>query len=155
MIVHVHFEPDLVLRPLRERLRLFIGHAILKPLVCLSETSTFAYTKKEDLASGIKPSQKVMQGKRHCSVSFFPHALEVAQPKLTGKDTAADGTLRTLSRIDRAFINVLVAEARYFHCYSDVSDNLREQSIPSDHVAVRLIVQKPTSLCDHVKRIPS
>ena len=29
--------------------------------------------------------------------TFFPHALEIAQPNFTRKDTAADGTLRTLS----------------------------------------------------------
>ena len=40
-----------------------------------------------------------------------------------------------------------------FHCYSQV--NLSERSIPSDHVAVRIVAQKPTSRCDQVKRIPS
>ena len=71
------------------------------------------------------------------------------------KDTTADGTLRLLSRIDRAFINLPMAEARDFHCYSHVSDNLGERSIPSDHVAVRIVVQKPTIRCDQVRRIPS
>ena len=39
--------------------------------------------------------------------------------------------------------------------YSTVSDNLGERSIPSDHVAVRVVAQKPTTRCDQVKRFPS
>ena len=34
--------------------------------------------------------------------TIFTYALEIAQPSFTRKDTAADGTSRTLSRIDRA-----------------------------------------------------
>ena len=41
------------------------------------------------------------------------------------------------------------------HCYSHVSDNLGERSIPSDHVAVRIVIQKPSGYCDTIKRIPS
>ena len=82
-------------------------------------------------------------GKTDLFRSFFPHVLEVAQPNCTRKDSAADGTLRTLSRIDRAIINLSMAEALDFH--SHVSGNLGERSIPSDHVAVR----------DQAKRIPS
>ena len=70
-------------------------------------------------------------------------------------DSAADGTISTLSRIDRAFIRLPVAEARDFHCYAHVSDNLGERSIPSDHVAIRVVVQIPTIRCDKGKRIPS
>ena len=87
--------------------------------------------------------------------SFFPHVLEIAQPNFARKDSAADGTRRTLSRIDRAFINLSVAEARDSHCYCNVSDNLGERSIPSDHVAVRVVVQKPTIRSDQARRIPS
>ena len=43
--------------------------------------------------------------------NFFPHVLDVAQPNFTRKVTAADGAIRTLSRIDRAFINLPMAEA--------------------------------------------
>ena len=94
-------------------------------------------------------------GKTTLFRSIFPNVLEVAQPNFTRKDAAADGTLRTLFRIDRAFINLPMAEARAFHCYSHVSENLGERSIPSDHVAVRIVVQKPTGRCGKIKRIPS
>ena len=87
--------------------------------------------------------------------SPFPHVLEIAQPNFLRKDTAADGTVRTLSRIDRALINLPMTEARDFHFYSHVSDNLGERSTPSDHVAVRVVKQKPTIRSDQVKRIQS
>ena len=86
---------------------------------------------------------------------FFPHALEIAQPSFARKDAAADGTLRTLSRIDRAFINGPMAEARDFHCYSHVTYNLGERFIPSDLVKIRVVIQKPLGHCGTVKRIPS
>ena len=53
------------------------------------------------------------------------------------------------------FAHAPTAEVRDFHCYSHVSDNLGELSIPSDHVAERIVVQKPTNRCDQVKRNPS
>ena len=43
----------------------------------------------------------------------------------------------------------------FVHCYSHVSDNLSERSIPSDNVAVRIVVQKPMGHYDTVKRIAS
>ena len=86
---------------------------------------------------------------------LFPHALEITQRNFTGKDTAADCTLRTLSRIDRAFINVPLAEARDFHCHARVTDDLGERSIKSEHVAIRVVIQRPLACCGTVKRIPS
>ena len=133
---------------------LFIGDATLKPW---GDYWRLQHLRPQEGRFNVR-NQTVTEGdagKTTLFRSFFPHALETAQPNFTRKDTAADGTHRTLSRIDRAFINVPVAEARYLHCYSHVSDNLGERSIPSDHVAVRIVVQEPTSRCDHVKRIPS
>ena len=77
--------------------------------------------------------------------SFFPHVLEIAQPDYTRKDSTALGVKGTLSRIDRIFINLPMAEARDFHCNSHVFENLGKRTIPSDHAAVRLVVQKPTN----------
>ena len=60
-----------------------------------------------------------------------------------------------LSRIDRIFISLPMAEARDFHCYSHVFENLGKTTIPSDHAAVRLVIQKPTNRGHQSKRIPS
>ena len=50
-----------------------------------------------------------------------PYALQTAQPNLTRKDAAADGS--TPSWFARAFINVPMAEARDFRCHFHVTDN--------------------------------
>ena len=47
-----------------------------------------------------------------------------------------------------------MAEARAFHCYSHVFENLGNRTIPSDHTAVRLVIQKPTYWRQQDKRIP-
>ena len=97
------------------------------------------------------------QGRDHIvTIRSGKRVLEVVNVHLEPDvDAAADGTPRTPSRIDRAFIHVLMAEARDFHCYSHVSDHLGERSILSDHDAVRIVVQKPTNQYDQIKRVPS
>ena len=66
------------------------------------------------------------------------------------KGTAANGTVRTLSRIDKAFINVPKAEARDFHCHILVTDKLCERSIQRHHVAIRVVRQKPLNYCSTI-----
>ena len=53
-----------------------------------------------------------------CLPFIFPHVLEIAQPDYTRRDSTALGVKGTLSRIDRIFFNLPMAEARDFHCYS-------------------------------------
>ena len=48
-----------------------------------------------------------------------------------------------------------MAEARDFHCYSHVFENLENRTIPSDHAAVRLVLQMPTNRVQQGKRMPS
>ena len=83
-------------------------------------------------------------GKAGLFHSLFPRVLEIAQPDYRRRDSSVNGVKRTLSRIDSAFINIPMAEARDFHCYSHVFENLGKRSIPSDHAAVRVVIQKPT-----------
>ena len=52
-------------------------------------------------------------------------------------------------------MNLPMDEARDFHCFPHVFENLGERSIPSDHAAVRIVVQIPANRCHQVKRIPS
>ena len=94
-------------------------------------------------------------GKTGVFHSFFPHVLEIAQPDYTRRDSTALGVIRTFSRVDGIFINLLMAEARDFHCYSHVFENLVKETIPSDHAAVRLVIQRPTNRGHQSKRIPS
>ena len=76
--------------------------------------------KKVVLTSGIRPSPTATRERRLSSAPFFPHHLEIAQRDFTRRDSPTDGIVRTLSRIDRTFINLPMAEARDFHCYSHV-----------------------------------
>ena len=94
-------------------------------------------------------------GKTALFHSFFPHVLEIAQPDDTRRDSSALGIIRTLSRTDRIFINLPLAEARDFHCHRQVFENLGNRSVPSDHAAVRLVIQKPSNQGQQCKRIPS
>ena len=50
-------------------------------------------------------------------------------------------------------INLPMAEARDFHCYFHVFENLGKRSIPSDHAAVRMVIQKPTTRGHQGKRM--
>ena len=56
VLANVHFEPNLTLRRLRERLR-----AVLEHLGLLLATSTSVNSKKEDSTSGIRPSRTAMR----------------------------------------------------------------------------------------------
>ena len=62
---------------------------------------------------------------KDCRATFlFPHVLEIAQPDFMRRDSTALGIIRTLSRIDRIFITLPMAEARDFQCHSHVCENL-------------------------------
>ena len=130
-------------------LSLHIGHYTLKIFEWLRWISIFARMRKEGWLFGIRPSLMVA-----VKAALF-YVLEIAQPHFTRRDSTADGTIRTLSRIDRALINLPTAEARDVHCYSHVFENLGKRCIPSDHAAVRVVIQKPTIRDDQAKRIPS
>ena len=64
------------------------------------------------------------------------------------RDSSALGVIRTLSRNEFFFFkkkNLPMAEARDFHCYSHVFENLEKRTIPSDHAAVCFVIQKTTT----------
>ena len=65
------------------------------------------------------------------------------------------GVFRTSSSIYPIFVNLPMAKVRDFHCYSHVLENLEERSIPSDHAAVRLVIQRPNVQRHQGGRIPS
>ena len=157
VIANVHFEPELTLRQLRCRLRLHHPHWRAYPCgvgiilgdfnICDPEEGRFNF--------GNQSVTEGDPGKTAVFHSFFPHVLEIALSDYTRRDISALGVIRALSRIDRIFINLPMAEARDFHCSSHVVENLGKKTIPSDHVAVRLVIQKPTNRGHQSKPIPS
>ena len=94
-------------------------------------------------------------GKTAVLHSFFPYVFEIAQSDYIRRDATVLGVFHTLSRIDRIFIKLPMAEARDFHCSSHVVENFEKKTVPSDHAAVRLVIQKPTHRGHQNKRIPS
>ena len=154
VIVNVHFEPELTLRNLRERLCFITPHWPQYPdaVGILGDFNTW---EPEEGRFNVwnQTFTDGDTGKTALFHSLFPHVLEITQPDYTKRDSTVIGIIRTLSRIDRIFINLPMAEARDFLCYSHVFENLGKRSIPSDHAAVRMVIQKPT-IRGHHKRIP-
>ena len=137
VIVSVHFELELTVRRLRERLRLIVprwpsypnavGLVLGDFNICDSEEGRFNVVN-QSFTDGDT-------GKTASLHSDIPSILEIAQPDYTWRDSSVGGIIRTLSRIDRIFINMPMAEVRDFHCYSHVFENLGNRTIPSDHTA--------------------
>ena len=157
VIVNVHFEPELTLRQLCGRLRLIHSHwdAYRNGVGIILGGFNICDPEEDALMSGTRHSLMATPGKTAVFHSFFPHVLEVAQPDYTRRDSTVLGIIRTLSRIDHIFINLPMAEARDFHCSSHVIENFGNRAIPSDHAAVRLVIQKPTNRGHQSKRVPS
>ena len=157
MKVNVHFEPELTLRQLRHRLHLIhprwpsypngVGIILGDFSICDPQEGRFQIWN-QTFTDGEPRKTATFH-------SFFPHVLDIAQPDCSRRDSTALGIIRTLSRIDRIFINLHMAEARDFHCSSPVFENLVNRTIPSDHAAVRLVIHKPTNWEQQCKRIPN
>ena len=125
---------------------LFTRPGLLVPVVwgLFWVISTSVIQKKDDLMSGTSHSPMATRERLLCSsLSFLPHVLEVGQSDCMRRDSTAFGVIRTLSRTDRIFINLHMAEARDFHYYSHVFENLVKEDIPNDHAAVRLVIPLP------------
>ena len=106
--------------------------------------------------SGTRRSPMATRERLPCSILSFHTSLRLLSLITPGE------TLRLLvssalcqGRIGRIFVNLPMAEARDFHCYSHVFENLEKRTIPSDHAAVRLVIQKPTTRGHQSKRIPN
>ena len=123
VVINVHFELDLTLRNLRERLRFFTAHWPLYPEAHGVITRDFNICEPEEGRFNVwnQTFTDGDTGKAALFHSFFHHVLEITQPDFTKRDSTADGTFRTLSRIDRTFINLPMAESQDFHCYSHFS----------------------------------
>ena len=157
VIVNVHFEPELTLRQFRGRLSIIHLHWPACPVEWALFWAIFNICDPEEGRFNVwnQSFTDGDPGKTAVFHSFFPYVLEIAQSDYTRRDSSAVGNIRTLSRIDRIFINLPMAEARDFHCSSHVVENLGKKQIPSDHAAVRLVIQKPTSRRHQSKHIPS
>ena len=105
----------------------------VKHLALWLEISTSVNLSKADSTLGIRLSRRAMQ-ERLLFSSFFPCVFEIAQPDFTRKDVTVNGVIRTCPELTGYLLIFLwLSEARDFHCYSHVFENLGERSIPWLH----------------------
>ena len=88
-----------------------------------------------------RPSAMVTPAAPAALLTAFHRSVEHAQPHFTRKDERRDGSIHTLSRIDRIFVNLPVAELRDFQCHFHTIGSIGEHSVPSDHTPVRLTIE--------------
>ena len=105
VIVNVHFEPELTLRRLRERLRLITPHWPSYPNAVGIILGDFNIGEPEEERFNVwnRSFTDGDAGKTAIFHSLFPHVLDIAQPDYTRRDSTALGIIRALSRIDRIF----------------------------------------------------
>ena len=141
VVVNVHFEPELTMRSLRERLRHHPTMIMGDFHIGEPEEGRFSVWN-QTFTDGDMWKSALLQ-------SVLPHVLGIAQSDSTRRYSSVSWVFRTLS------VNIPMAEAHDFHCFSHVIENLVKRSIPSDHAAVRVAFPKPTIRGHQGKRIPS
>ena len=147
VIVTVHFEPELSLRCLRERLRLIAPHWPPCPNavgIIMGDVNISVSQQKGGSMCGTEPSLTVTRERPPCFIPFFHMSSRLLNLTALGGTPLFIGIIRTLSWIDRIFINLPMSEVRDFHYHSHVFENLGSRSIPSDHAAVRIVLRKRT-----------
>ena len=77
------------------------------------------------------------------SSAAFSRSVEIAQLFFIRKDVRRDGSIQTLSRVDRGLVVLLMAEMRDFQCHSHTVGTIGDKSVPSDHIPVRLVIERP------------
>ena len=141
VVVDINSKSDLILRSLRERLRLITPHWQLYPEIlgvsrgrggdfniCETEKGRFNKWNPTFTDGDV--------GKAALFYSFLLMSFRFPQHDITRRDSTADSTIRTLSKIDKAFSNLPMTEALDFQSYSHVFQNLDGRSIQSDHATV-------------------
>ena len=101
--------------------------------------------KKDDVMFGTSHSPMATRERLLCSTLPFHTSLRLLN-LITQEEMFQPSGSYALCRGLIVFLNnLLMAEARDFRCSSHVVENLGKKSIPSEHAAVRLVIQKPTN----------
>ena len=91
--------------------------------------------------SGTIHSPMATRERLPCSVHSFHTSLRLLN-LITREGTPQPlGSYALFQGNYRIFISLPMAEARNFHCYSHVFENLGNPTTPSDHAAARLVIQ--------------
>ena len=103
---------------------------------------------------GIRLSQREIRERLPSSIPFFLMSSKSLSPTLRGETPQPMAQYAHCPRLTGPF-SFPMAEARDFQCCSHALENLGERSIPSDHAAVRVVIQKLTIRSNLGRRIPS
>ena len=106
----LNIRSELTLRQLRGRLGLFRPHWPSYPNGASIFLGDFNICDPEEGRFHVWDQTFTDPRKTAMFHSFFPHVLEVAQSDYTRRDSTALGDIRTLSKIDRIFINLPMTE---------------------------------------------
>ena len=112
-------------------------------------------TQKDDSTPGTRRSPMATLERLLCSIRSFHTSLRLLRLITPGEMPRLLVTCVPCQGLIGFFVNLLVAEARDFHCSSHVVENLGKKIIASDHAAVRFAIQKPTNRGHQSQRIPS
>ena len=117
VVVNVHFEPELTLRSLRERLHFITPRWPHYPDAIGVIMGDFNICEPEEGRFNVWNQTFTDGDTRKAALLhvFFLAFSKIAPPDFARRDSTVEGVLRTLSRIDRAFINLTMAEGRDFH----------------------------------------
>ena len=76
-------------------------------------------------------------------LAAFSRSVDIAQLFFTRKNMRRDGSIHMLSPIDRVLVNLPMAEMRDFQCRSHTVGTIGDKSVPSDHIPVRHVIERP------------
>ena len=155
MIVHVHFELELTLRQLRERLRLVTLHWPSYPnAVGIILVISMSVNQKEGRFNVWNQTVTDDDERLQCFIPFFHMFLRLLNLITRGGTSLPLGSY--------ALCQGLIATLyTYLWPMDEISwlrpclRKLGNRTIPSDHAAVRLVIHKPTHREQQCKRIPS
>ena len=134
------FEPELTLRQLRDRLYLInrlwpsysngVGIILGDFNICDPEEGRFNVCN-QTFTDGDPRMTAMFHSCFHMFLRLLNLITRGGTPQPLGSSALCQGLI--------VFFNLPFTEARDFHCYSHVFENLGNRTIPSDHAAVRLV----------------
>ena len=155
IIVHVHFQPEGTLpereRELRGRLRHAAEWWSAYPEGLGFLMGDFNISDPDEGALNAR-NQTFSAGDASRAAAFlaaFSRSVEIGRPSFTRKDGRRDGSIHTLSWIDRTLTKIPMAELRDCRCYAHTIGCVGERRMTSEYVPVRLPIDSPQGRREH------
>ena len=138
-VINLHYQPEGTLQELRRRLR---AAAALWPTYTYGIGFLVGDFNICDPAEG-RFNSRGQTGRGAALLAAFSCSVEIAQPFFTREDVRRDGSIHTLSRIDRIFRNVPMAEFRELQRHSHTVGTIGERSLPTAGLSPSALARSP------------